>query len=134
MVSFNYIRIFQGGDSTSWFKNAMSGTGEEAGLFHIDNSAFQNYDCYIMDIQLDQLMEVLKWIGIAFIAGLIGYFGRYLGMLIIARLHKRKPELSDAAEVKKEMPVSEAEEPDEKKLKLEKKRLKLEKKKAKKVE
>ena len=83
---------------------------------------------------MNQLLEVLKWIGIVFVAGLIGYFGRYLGMLIIERVHKRKSELSQVVEVRKEIPVSEALSSDEKELKLEKKRLKLEKKRAKKAE
>ncbi|MFA5317555.1 MAG: hypothetical protein WC369_09060 [Dehalococcoidales bacterium] len=43
------------------------------------------------------LLNILKWIGIVLAAGFIGYFGRYLGMLIIERLHKKKPEPSGVA-------------------------------------
>ncbi|MDO9574024.1 MAG: hypothetical protein Q7I94_03430 [Candidatus Contubernalis sp.] len=37
-------------------------------------------------------LNILKWIGIVLAAGFIGYFGRYLSMLIIERLHRKKPE------------------------------------------
>ena len=96
----------------------------------------------------DQVLEIFKWIGIVFAAGLIGYFGRYLAMLIIKRLHKRKPKPPAEVGVKsgqegagttKEM--SEAErltlremEEAERQRKAEKKRLKLEAKRAKKEE
>ena len=40
-----------------------------------------------MDIQA---IEILKWIGIVLAAGFIGYFGRYLAMLIIERVHKKQ--------------------------------------------
>jgi hypothetical protein len=40
-----------------------------------------------MDIDV---LEVLKWIGIVLAAGFVGYFGRYLAMLIIARLRKKE--------------------------------------------
>lgn len=88
-----------------------------------------------MDFQLStQPLEILKWVGIVFAAGVIGYFGRYLGMLIIERAHRRKSDSSPPAEVKNVTTVSEADKAEEKKLKLEKKRLKLEKKKEKKTE
>lgn len=35
-----------------------------------------------------QLGEILKWVGIVFAAGFIGYFGRYLAQRIIARFRK----------------------------------------------
>ena len=35
-------------------------------------------------------LEILKWIGIVLAVGFIGYFGRYLAMLIIERIHKRQ--------------------------------------------
>lgn len=88
-----------------------------------------------MDFQLTaQPLEILKWVGIVFAAGVIGYFGRYLGVLIIQRFHARKPDSSRPEEVKKVTTASEADKAEEKKLKLEKKRLKLEKKKEKKTE
>lgn len=34
--------------------------------------------------------EVLKWIGIVLAAGFVGYFGRYLAMLIIDRMRQKK--------------------------------------------
>ena len=36
-----------------------------------------------------QPVEILKWIGIVLAAGFVGYFGRYLAMVIIDRLRKR---------------------------------------------
>ena len=76
-----------------------------------------------MDIQP---LEILKWIGIVLAAGFIGYFGRYLAMLIIERMHKRKPQPTE------EIPTGQGNRVEESKLKLEKKRAKLEAKKAKK--
>jgi hypothetical protein len=37
-------------------------------------------------------IDILKWIGIALAAGFIGYFGRYLAMLIIDRVRGKKHE------------------------------------------
>ena len=37
-------------------------------------------------------LEILKWIGVALAAGFIGYFGRYLAMLIIDRVRGKKHE------------------------------------------
>ena len=39
-----------------------------------------------------QPLEILKWTGIVLAAGFVGYFGRYLAMVIIDRLHKKRPE------------------------------------------
>jgi hypothetical protein len=39
------------------------------------------------------LFEVLKWIGVVFAAGFIGYFGRYIAILLIDRI-KKKPDSS----------------------------------------
>ena len=48
-----------------------------------------------MDMQSrDLTLEILKWIGLAFAAGFIGYFGRYLSMAIIEKLKKRKQSTS----------------------------------------
>ena len=87
-----------------------------------------------MDIQFSpEPLEILKWVGLVFAAGFIGYFGRYLSMLIIDQLRKRKTEAPPPATTKlpKEPATVETAETEEAKLKLEKKRLKLEKKKAK---
>ena len=44
-----------------------------------------------MDFQNDSLfMQILKWLGIVLAAGFIGYFGRYLAMLIIERMRHEK--------------------------------------------
>ena len=42
-----------------------------------------------MDIQP---LDILKWIGIVLAAGFVGYFGRYLAMLVIDKLRREKPE------------------------------------------
>ncbi len=92
-----------------------------------------------MDTQFNgQISEILKWIGIVFMAGFIGYFGRYLSMIIIERLRKKKPEPSHAepspiGEIAKETPTgetvaTESEKAEQDRLKLEKKRLKAQKK------
>ena len=81
-----------------------------------------------------QPLEILKWIGIVFAAGFIGYFGRYLSMIILGKIHAKKPKLSPEAKDKEETSVSTQDKgPEERDLKLEKKRIKLEKKKAKKA-
>jgi hypothetical protein len=89
-----------------------------------------------MDTQFGvQPLEILKWVGIVFAAGFIGYFGRYLSMMILERIYKKKPGASPEAKGREEeasasTPAKGAEERD---LKLEKKRIKLEKKKVKKA-
>ncbi len=67
-------------------------------------------------------MEALKWAAVIFIAGFIGYFGKYLSKLVIARIHRKGgPEDGKKAA----SPPKTKEEMD---YKLEKKRLKIEKK------
>lgn len=86
-----------------------------------------------MEIQGDnQTLEVLKWVGIAFAAGFIGYFGRYLARRIIDRMRKRKLHPPPPAEPTKEVPTSPDTRLEEARLKLEKKKAKAEAKKAKK--
>ncbi|MFO7773397.1 MAG: hypothetical protein R6V59_05610 [Dehalococcoidia bacterium] len=76
-------------------------------------------------------MEILKWVGIVLAAGFVGYFGRYLAMLII---EKRRSERTE------QMPETPVREPngdkdhlhEEAVLKLEKKRAKVESKRLKK--
>ena len=81
-------------------------------------------------------LEIFKWIGIVFAAGFIGYFGRYLSILIIERVRKKRTEQLPAAKSVEastgEAPLSQVDQVEIERLKLEKKRLKLEKKKAKK--
>ena len=81
-----------------------------------------------MDIQV---LEILKWVGIVLVAGFIGYFGRYLAMLIIERMHK-KPQSTVSVEPAKEASGTQVKMPEEINLKLEKKKVKAEAKRAKK--
>ncbi|MBW2987653.1 hypothetical protein KY336_03835 [Candidatus Woesearchaeota archaeon] len=40
---------------------------------------------------MDELTaQILKWAAIVFAAGFVGYFGRYLSMWIIDKMHKKK--------------------------------------------
>jgi hypothetical protein len=78
----------------------------------------------------DTVISILKWIGLAFAAGLIGYFGKFLGKRIINRFSENK-----ASTQSKEPPPAQPSLPNEKPdYKLEKKRLKQEKKRIKKQE
>ena len=45
-----------------------------------------------------QPLEILKWIGIVLAVGFIGYFGRYLAILIMERMHKRQSPQSRSRE------------------------------------
>jgi len=67
----------------------------------------------------------LKWVFIVLIAGFIGYFGKYLAMIIIRRIRKETPETNIIIK-------TESDEAEKLTYKLEKKRLKLEEKKLKK--
>ena len=81
-----------------------------------------------MDIFGDNLvLDILKWVGIVFVAGFIGYFGRYLGMLIIEKMRKNGPQREPTIEF-----ISQSDKLEESKLKLEKKKAKAEAKRAKK--
>ena len=42
----------------------------------------------------DTVLEVLKWIGIVFAAGFVGYFGRHLAMMLIEKMRRNKAEPS----------------------------------------
>ena len=78
----------------------------------------------------DTVISILKWVGLVFVAGLIGYFGKYLGQRIIARFAAKKPDNNiDKSKETSSLPAQEKQD-----YKLEKKRLKLEKKKFKKQE
>ena len=80
-----------------------------------------------------QFIEVLKWIGIVFSAGFIGYFGRFLSMMIIERFQKKKePKPTSQPDEKQPSAATDNIDIDKDKLKLEKKKLKLEKKRDKK--
>ena len=69
------------------------------------------------------LMEVLKWVGIVLAAGFVGYFGRYLAMMIIERVRKKKTQETSITAP----PVT----PETIQLEAEKQQAKIEKKKAK---
>lgn len=75
-------------------------------------------------------VEALKWIAVIFVAGFIGYFGKYLSKIILAKVHKKGPEGKSESSPSK--PIKTKEEMDyeleKKRLKLEKKRIKAEKK------
>ena len=74
-------------------------------------------------------ITILKWIGLVFAAGFIGYFGKYLSKIIIAKFHKQKkstditPPVNDSLSKKEKLDYK----IEKKKLKLEKKKLKKEK-------
>ena len=54
-------------------------------------------------------VEVLKWIGIVFAAGFVGYFGRHLAMMLIDRMRRKKSEPPSTPEtVQQENPSPEA--------------------------
>ena len=75
--------------------------------------------------------EILKWVGIVFAAGFIGYFGRYLSMLLIERMRRKRPQSVPATEATKETITSQETGPENIELELERQKAKLEKKKAK---
>lgn len=81
----------------------------------------------------ETVISILKWVGLAFAARLIGYFGKFLGQRIITRFSKNKDNAGS-----KETPPSQSSLPNGKHgeldYKLEKKRLKQEKKRTKKQE
>ena len=72
-------------------------------------------------------MDVLKWVALVFIAGFIGYFGKYLAQFLIGKFHKRSGERSPVA-----LPPEDKK--DKSDYKAEKKRIKLEIKRHKKKE
>jgi len=76
--------------------------------------------------------DVLLWIGLAFAAGFVGYFGRHLAARLIDRFRKKKPEQPAAVPPQPEtsVPVDPAVEAQ---AKIEKKRVKAEAKRAKKA-
>ena len=72
----------------------------------------------------ETIITIIKWILVVFIAGFIGYFGRYLSMIIINKFKKKKQEEAKTI-------IHHHESPEKYKAKIEKKRLKLENKKLK---
>ena len=84
-----------------------------------------------MDIQL---LDILKWVGIMLAAGFIGYFGRYLAMLIIDRIHKRQPPQARTREAAKKILTRLDKRVAESQVKFEKKKAKIEAKRDKKAQ
>ena len=88
-----------------------------------------------MAIQGDNLaLEILKWVGIVFAAGFIGYFGRYLSMILIERVRRKRAQsipLTEAAEEAGEITTTQEPGPETVGLEIEKQKAKLTKKKAK---
>ena len=66
---------------------------------------------------------MLKWVGLVFAAGFIGYFGRYLSMAIIQRMRRRKS-VQATAEQPGEIKTSPEKSMEQQKIKLEKKKAK----------
>jgi hypothetical protein len=78
-----------------------------------------------MDPELIQ--QILFWIAVIFIAGFIGYFGKYLSKLILGKIHKKGPHGPKTGEPGKPVGKNEYDYKIEKeKLKLKKKRMKME--------
>ena len=86
-----------------------------------------------MDFQSGNLtIEILKWVGIVFAAGFIGYFGRYLSMLLIERLRRKKTRATPPTEaVQKPPTAAPGPAPETARLELEKQKAKTARKKAK---
>jgi hypothetical protein len=77
-------------------------------------------------------VDALLWAIVIFIAGFIGYFGKYLSKLILGRIHKSGPEGKKESSAGRNKTKEEMEyDLEKKRLKLEKKRIKAEKKAAK---
>ena len=80
----------------------------------------------------DTVLEVLKWVGVVLAAGFIGYFGRYLAILLIERVRRKKAGAGPDTEAAREISAGPEERLAEAQLKVEKKRAKAEAKRAKK--
>ena len=76
----------------------------------------------------EQVIEALKWVGIVFLAGFIGYFGRHLSMILIERLRRKKTNRSSDKNIIPEQPPDISAYHEKDNMKLEKKRIKAQKK------
>ena len=81
---------------------------------------------------MDQTLEILKWVGIVLAAGFVGYFGRYLAMMIIERARRRKTQETPGDATSNAAPPVQSGDENKDSYKIEKQRLKVEKKKIKK--
>ena len=73
-------------------------------------------------------LEILKWVGLVLAAGFIGYFGRYIAMLIIGKTREKEPRPPSTPE-----PASHETRLEETRLRVEKKKAKAEAKRLKKA-
>jgi hypothetical protein len=80
------------------------------------------------------VLYVIKWILLVFIAGCIGYFGKYIGMQIIGLMRRRKTRAQQGSGVPGKEDTETPGIRDKYDYKLEKKRLKYEKKRLKEQE
>ena len=85
-----------------------------------------------MDFESEQVTTILKWIGIVFASGFIGYFGRHLSTIIINRLRRDKRGSQPEEAPQAANGDSSSIELEKAHLKLEKKRLKMKEKERKK--
>ena len=76
-------------------------------------------------------LEVLKWVGIVFAAGFVGYFGRHLAMILIEKMRHNKTQ-SPTPEAPPPAPSSPSDVAVAAEAKVDKKRAKAEVKRAKK--
>ena len=75
------------------------------------------------------IQQILFWAAVVFIAGFIGYFGKYMSKLILGRIHKKGLHGPKRGESGKPVSKNEYDYKIEKeKIKLEKKRMKMEEK------
>jgi len=77
----------------------------------------------------DVFLEALKWIALVFMAGFVGYFGKYLGIKIIARF--KRDEVAQAEIPEKLLTNDAREDDDDLRKKQDKERLKQVKKESK---
>ena len=79
------------------------------------------------------IIETLKWVGLIFAAGFIGYLGKYLGKIILGKVHSKGPDAyGNKSDTTPASDMSEAGIKAKYEYKVEKKRLKAEKKRTKK--
>jgi hypothetical protein len=78
-------------------------------------------------------LEVLKWIGLVFAAGFIGYFGRFIAISLIERIRKKPDSVQTMLHTQTEDSNAAENNSEQEYLKLNKKQAKLEKKRAKKA-
>lgn len=75
------------------------------------------------------MQDVITWVAGVFLAGFIGFFGKYLGKILIERIHARRLDgMVETPSDPNEKKVKEEYDAEKQRLKLEKKRIKLVKK------